>query len=45
MNKKHASLDEAEKVGITIVEGSALFEQVQLDYLTKSYIKTKLAKP
>jgi len=45
MNKKHASLDEAEEVGITIVEGSALFEQVQLDYLTKSYIKTKLAKP
>ena len=45
MNKKHASLDEAKEVGITIVQGSALFEQVQLDYLTKSYIKTKLAKP
>lgn len=45
MNKKHASLDEAKEVGITIVQNSALFEQLQLDHLTKSYIKTKLAKP
>ena len=38
MNKKHASPDEAKEVGITIVQNSALFEQLQLDHLTKSYI-------
>lgn len=42
MNKKHASFDEAKEVGMTIVHDSAVFEYVQLDHLTKTYIKAKL---
>lgn len=45
MNKKHASFEEAKEVGIAVVQDSAVFEYLQLDHLTKSYIKTKLAKP
>jgi hypothetical protein len=45
MNKKHASFEDAKEVGIAMVQDSAVFEYLQLDHLTKSYIKTKLAKP
>ena len=45
MNKKHASFEDAKEVGIAMMQGSAVFEYLQLDHLTKSYIKTKLAKP
>ena len=42
MDKKHASLTEAKEVGIAVVHDSAVFEYVQLDHLTKTYIKAKL---
>lgn len=45
MNKKHASFAEARGIGVAMVQDSAVFEYLQLDHLTKSYIKTKLAKP
>jgi hypothetical protein len=45
MNKKHASFEDAKEGGIAMMQGSAVFEYLQLDHLTKSYIKTKLAKP
>ena len=44
MNKQHASLKEAAEVGVGIVKDSAVFEFVQLDHLTKTYIKTNMAK-
>jgi hypothetical protein len=44
MNKKSATFEEAKDVGIKVVEDSAIFEYFQLDHLTKSYVKTKLAK-
>ena len=45
MNKKDASFAEAKEIGVAMVQDSAVFEYLQLDHLTKSYIKTKLAKP
>ena len=35
---------EAAEVGVAIVKDSAVFEFVQLDHLTKTYIKTNMAK-
>lgn len=43
MNKKHASIEDAKEVGIGLVQDSAVFEYLQLDNLTKTYIKAKLA--
>jgi len=42
MDKKHASFEEAKDVGIDVVQDSAVFEYLQLDHLTKTYIKAKL---
>lgn len=42
MDKKHASFEEAKDVGIAVVQESAVFEYLQLDHLTKTYIKAKL---
>ena len=42
MDKKHASFDEAKDVGITVEQDSAVFKYIQLDHLTKTYIKAKL---
>ncbi len=44
MNKQHASFKEASEVGVAIVKDSAVFEFVQLDHLTKTYIKTNMTK-
>lgn len=44
INKKQAPLKEAAEVGVTVVKNSAVFEFVQLDHLTKTYIKTNLVK-
>gem|GEM_PF-1186193 len=43
MDKKYASFEEAKAVGITVVQDSAVFEFLQLDNLTKTYIKAKLS--
>jgi hypothetical protein len=42
MDKKHASFEEAKDVGITVEQDSAVFKYIQLDHLTKTYIKAKL---
>ena len=44
INKKEASLNEAAEIGVSVVKNSAAFEFVQLDHLTKTYIKTNLVK-
>lgn len=43
IDKKNASFEEARNVGIAIVQDSAVFEYIQLDHLTKTYIKAKLS--
>jgi hypothetical protein len=43
INKKYASFEEAKAVGIDLIQDSAAFKYLQLDNLTKTYIKAKLS--
>jgi hypothetical protein len=44
MNKQYASFKEASEVGVKIVNDSAVFDFLQLDHLTKTYIKTNILR-